>query len=157
MAEVCKYGLQRPFCSLCTRNATGPKPSRTLATQSRRLAHVVNNADAASIALGDVVAYLNAAQVRATYGAVAEVVGGIARSIGARLGGGAGRRAEASWVVNAETEMPTGFLSEHRHPALTANPHIIRTGEELRRRVVKWKAAGAPSRTTLGDPAEIKQ
>lgn len=104
-----------------------------------------------TVRLDDIVAYLNAAQVRATYGAVAKVVGGIAQSIGARLGGVAGRRPEASWVVNAETGLPTGFLPEQRHPALLKNMDVIASPDELRWRLAKWKAAGAPNRPATVD------
>ena len=132
MSENCKHGMDQRFCSLCSR-AASPKPSRP---PKSHLAPVFR--------LDDIVAYLNAAQVRATYGAVAEVVGGIAQSIGERLGGVAGRRSEASWIVNAETEMPTGYRLEQRHPALLKSRDIITSGDELRRRLAEWKAAGSP-------------
>jgi hypothetical protein len=106
--------------------------------------------------LDDIVSYLNAAEVRATYGAVAQLVGGIAQSIGARLGGLAGRRREASWVVNAKTGMPTAYLPEHQHPALLKSRDIITTGDDLRRRLAEWKAAGAPRRLTIGDTPDTQ-
>jgi hypothetical protein len=65
--------------------------------------------------LHEIVRFLNHEKVRATYGAVAELVGGIPQSIGARLGS---RRAEASWIVNAGSGMPTGYQIQERHPAL---------------------------------------
>jgi hypothetical protein len=74
---------------------------------------------------------LNAVQIRTTYGAVADLIGGIAQSIGARLGGLEGQRKEASWVVNAKTGLPTGYPPEHLHPALLKNSDIIATGDEL--------------------------
>jgi len=113
------------------------------------------NASSETVRLDDIVAYLNAAQIRATYGAVARVVGGIAQSIGARLGGVEGQRTEASWVVNAKTELPTSYLPENWHRALRKNRNIITSGEDLRRRVVEWKAAGAPSRSTTTVDAPI--
>src|SRR5437764_1167045 len=114
MAERCKHGIDRRFCSRCS-GASNREPSRppTQAPDSHRATK------AEVIRLDDIVAYLNAAQVRATYGAVADLVGGIAQSIGARLGGLGGRRKEASWVVNAKTGLPTNYPPEHLHPALT--------------------------------------
>src|ERR1700686_4430826 len=109
MTEVCKHGMDRRFCLLCTRVAAREPSSTTLASRASHLAYVFDNTDAEKLGLDDVVAYLNAAQVRATYGAVAALVGGIAQSIGAGPGGLEGRRWEASWVVNAETGLPTGY------------------------------------------------
>ena len=141
MSENCKHGMDRRFCSLCSRAAASTKPSRP---PKSHLAPVFDSTNAER--LDDIVAYLNAVQIRATYGAVAQVVGGIAQSIGARLGGVEGQRPEASWVVNSETGMPTGYLPEQQHPVLLSSTDIIRTGYELRRRLAEWKAAGAPSR-----------
>src|SRR3974390_2949583 len=105
--------------------------------------------------LEDVVAYLNAAQIRATYGAVADLVGGIAQSIGTRLGGSWGRRPEASWVVNARTGLPTDYRPHQRHPNLLRTPEVISTGVDLRRRVLDWQAAGRPnSPVTVVPPSQ---
>jgi hypothetical protein len=79
------------------------------------------------------------AQVRATYGAVAELVGGIARGIGARLTVLYSRSPEASWVVSAETGMPTGYALSERHPALLNKSEIIRSGRELEQRMTRWQ------------------
>jgi hypothetical protein len=89
--------------------------------------------------LDDIVRCLNDQQVRATYGAVAQVAGGLAQSIGARLGGAAGRRPEASWVVNAATGLPTGYQRSEMHPALNHRAEVLHTGEQLRRRLQRWK------------------
>jgi hypothetical protein len=147
MAERCKHGIDRRFCSRCSEDAAGREPSRS-PTQIRPTA---GNLNAETIRLDDIVAYLNAAQVRATYGAVAELVGGIAQSIGARLGS---RRREASWVVNAKTGMPTNYAPQHLHPALVLSRDIVTSGDELRRRVMEWKAAGAPNRPAAVDAPE---
>src|SRR5260221_14386968 len=120
MAERCKHGIDRRFCSRCS-GATSQHPTRR-PTQAPD-AHRATKAE--TIRLDDIVAYLNAAEVRATYGAVAELVGGIAQSIGGRLGGLAGRRKEASWFVNAKTGLPTNYPPEHLHPALTRSRDII--------------------------------
>jgi hypothetical protein len=84
------------------------------------------------ISLEDVVRYLNAAQIRATYGAVGEAIGVIARNVGARLGR---RRPEVSWVVSKASGWPTGFHSSEIHPALTRTSEIIGTAADLVRRV----------------------
>jgi hypothetical protein len=87
--------------------------------------------------LHEIVRFLNHEKVRATYGAVAELVGGIPQSIGARLGS---RRAEASWIVNAGSGMPTGYQIQERHPALLSKTEIISSGTELQRRLLRWRS-----------------
>lgn len=87
--------------------------------------------------LDDIVRCLNDQQIRATYGAVAEIVGGIAQSIGRRLGP---RRVEASWIVNASSGLPTGYQPNEMHQALQRRAEIITTGDELRRRLKQWRA-----------------
>jgi len=86
--------------------------------------------------LDEVLRFLNSEQIRATYGAVAGVVGGIPQSIGARLGH---RRPEASWVVNANTKLPTGYAPAEMHPALRRTQDVIESGSELRQRMARWK------------------
>jgi hypothetical protein len=86
--------------------------------------------------LNEILRFLNAAQIRATYGAVAGVIGGIPQSIGARLGH---RRPEASWIVNASTKLPTGYSPAEMHPALQRTSDVIESGSELRQRMAKWK------------------
>lgn len=68
----------------------------------------------------DMLDALNLHEVRATYGAVAEGVFGdrrTAQSVSGLLGQ---RRPCASWVVNAHTKEPTGYLDDLNHPA----PHV---------------------------------
>ena len=71
---------------------------------------------------------LNRTKTRATYGAVAEVIGGLARGVGQRLGH---RRPAASWVVNATSGLPSGYAPAEMHPDLRTAP-LVRTGNELR-------------------------
>ena len=71
---------------------------------------------------------LNAAGVRATYGAVGEVLGVRPQVVPRLLGE---RRPAASWVVNGTTGEPTGYASEEVDPRLPGT-HVIRTGNELR-------------------------
>ncbi len=82
--------------------------------------------------LGEIIRFLNQAKVRATYGAVARVLGVVPQSMGARLGP---HTIEASWIVNAKTGWPTGYAADEIHPDLTSNPEIITTSEGLRRRM----------------------
>jgi hypothetical protein len=139
MPDRCKHGMDSRFCSLC---ASASRPTR------RQTNAKVNTSTTGTYELRDIVRYLNEAQVRATYGAVAELVGGIARGIGARLTALYSRSPEASWVVSAESGLPTGYAASERHPALLKDRHIIKDGDELRRRLAEWKAAGAPNRPT---------
>ena len=48
----------------------------------------------------EILEFLNRHRVRATYGAVADLLGVLPRGVGAMLGE---KRPEASWVVNAQT------------------------------------------------------
>lgn len=130
LSTNCKHGLDARFCSMCA-----PKfPRRTPSALHRP-------SSARAVTLDDIVEYLNDQKIRATYGAVAQVVGGIAQSIGERLGGAFGRRPEASWVVNADTGLPTGYTVKQTHPALQSRTDIIRTGDELVRRMEAWQTA----------------
>jgi len=76
MADRCNHIIDRRFWSRCHGNTTSREPSRP-PEQARPS---VGGTDAETIRLDDIVAHLNAAQVRATDGAVAELVGGIAQS-----------------------------------------------------------------------------
>ena len=110
------------FCAICNKVSRGgfrssPGPSDTNLT--------------------DVLRFLNDARMRATYGAVASVLGVPSRSMGARLGA---RRPEASWVVNSETGLPTDYEQADWHPDLFAAPSVIRTGHELTLQLALWRA-----------------
>ena len=107
----------------------------TLALRMKR----ISEHDPEAIPLDDVVAYLNAVKVRASYGAVATLVGGGAQSVASRLGRSFGKRPEASWVVNAKTE---------------ESGEIITSADELRRRLAEWEAAGRPARPKMSVGAE---
>jgi len=71
---------------------------------------------------------LNSVAVRATYGAVGEVLGVRPQVVPRLLGA---RRPEASWVVNGTTGEPTGYAPDETDPRLPGT-HVIRTGDELR-------------------------
>jgi hypothetical protein len=110
------------FCSICNRpSLTGPRGSIGATT------------------LPAILAFLNAAQVRATYGAVGEALGIPARAMGARLGP---HSIEASWIVSAETGLPTGYSQNEVHPALMDKSDVIGSGLELVMRLAAWKAKG---------------
>ncbi len=84
---------------------------------------------------GTVLRFLGETRTRATYGAVGDVIGCVAKGVGAKLGE---RRPEASWVVNTETGLPTGYKPEEMHPALREREEIVDDGEELGRRLREW-------------------
>src|SRR5687767_13614825 len=92
---------------------------------------------ASGTGLGEIVEFLNAEQVRATYGAVAELLGIGSRSVGALLGD---RRPEMSWIVNQATGLPTDYNSAEVHPALLSKGDIISSGRELALKMSAWKA-----------------
>ena len=79
------------------------------------------------LTLDTILAALEDASQRATYGAVASVLGKTPRT----LMKGRTRDAHHSWVVNRNTGKPTGYEAELLHPALEQNPHIIDAREEL--------------------------
>jgi hypothetical protein len=62
-----------------------------------------------------------------TYGAVADLVGGHARSILQ----GRDRNRRHSWVVNQNTGMPTGYPTRRIHPAIAERPEILGTAAAL--------------------------
>ena len=86
-----------------------------------------------------ILAYLNAVPVRATYGAVGDVLGVRPQVVPRLLGT---RRPEASWIVNGSTGEPTGYTPEQVDPRL-AGTHVIRSGDELRR-CLEGHAAAEP-------------
>jgi hypothetical protein len=78
--------------------------------------------------LDDILERLERHRQRATYGAVAGIVGGNPQSpfIGRPF------TPRNSWVVNTDTDQPTGYDPSQLHPNLSDNPHVIRRTEELR-------------------------
>jgi hypothetical protein len=83
--------------------------------------------------LDQVLDLLNKHHQRATYGAVADLVGGHARSVLQ----GRKRNWRHSWVVNQDTGMPTEYPSGMIHPAIAERPEIIASSEELEAWVAK--------------------
>jgi alkylated DNA nucleotide flippase Atl1 len=116
----CVHGMDGRFCAICNRRSRGgPRGSDR------------------SISLTEVLRFLNDARTRATYGAVAGVLGMPPRSMGAML---RNRRAEASWVVNGVTGLPTDYEQSDWHPDLLASSEVIRTDTELMLRMALWRA-----------------
>lgn len=70
---------------------------------------------------------LNAHRQRATYGAVAAVIGAAPRT----LMSGRDRDQRHSWVVSRKTGQPTGYEPDQIHADLQAVPHVIESRDEL--------------------------
>jgi hypothetical protein len=81
-----------------------------------------------TINLDQVLDLLNKHHQRATYGAVAAVVGGHAQSVLQ----GRDRDWRHSWVVNRESGLPTKYPKGMIHPSIEHHERILSTGEELR-------------------------
>ena len=77
--------------------------------------------------LDGVLAALNHHQQRATYSAVAALLGQTPRL----LMHGRPRAQENSWIVSKTTGRPTGYADGDVHPQLTANETVLTTREEL--------------------------
>src|SRR5262245_30414226 len=108
----CIHGLDTRFCATCSRGNT---PASHKAAFGRA-------------GLEEILAFLNEEQVRATYGAVAEVLGVVPRSLSAALGP---RRPEASWIVSAENGLPTDYDQTDWHPELLSRAEVISSGRAL--------------------------
>ena len=94
-----------------------------------------------AVTVETVLAYLNREQIRATYAAVAAVVGICPPAMVRALGD---RRPEASWVVNAVLGMPTGYKPHQIHPELLRRPEIIMSSQELSERMKEGDARRSP-------------
>jgi hypothetical protein len=117
----CIHGMDGRFCAVCNRTS---KTSR---------------GTAGAVTLDEILAFLNAAQERATYSAVGALLGIAPRAMAAQLGDHAPER---SWVVSAGNGLPTDYSEADWHPALLQNPAVISSGIELALRLTAWKAKG---------------
>jgi len=72
---------------------------------------------------------LDRAHQRATYGAVAALLGTSPRT----LMQGRGRDQRHSWVVSRRSGEPTGYSADQMHPDLRTNPEIFESKEDLAR------------------------
>ena len=77
--------------------------------------------------LDEILDLLNRHHQRATYGAV----GAIVDRPPSFLMGGRPRDHRHSWIVNQETELPTGYGPEHMHPELRSRAKVLKTSQEL--------------------------
>ena len=84
----------------------------------------------------EILCYLNAKRIRATYGAVGCVIGVPPQSVGRYLGE---IRQEASWVVRKKDGQPTGYSARQKHPLLRCCQHVIVDCEDLRTRLQRSK------------------
>jgi predicted RNase H-like nuclease len=80
--------------------------------------------------INEILSYLNRHKIRATYGAVGDMLGIPAIAVGQRLGKIC---PEASWVVSASSGKPSGYTESDYHPALFEQEKILRRGDELRK------------------------
>jgi hypothetical protein len=82
-------------------------------------------------ALSPIVEQLERHRQAATYGAVAGVIGGVARFLMSNRP----RDHRHSWVVSKETQRPTGYRPSEMHPALIRSVEekgVIEMPEELK-------------------------
>jgi hypothetical protein len=114
--------LDSRFCAVCKRAGRSG---------------VSGSARAIDTSLTEILTFLNDARARATYGAVASVLGVPPRSMADMLGA---RRPEASWVVNPDTGLPLDYEQADWHPDLLATAHVIRTANELTLQLTLWRA-----------------
>lgn len=80
------------------------------------------------MSLEDIVDLLDRHGQRATYGAVAAVLGQSPRS----LLRGRERGRQFSWIVNRESGMPTGYKEDQIDPRLRESGPVLETDAELR-------------------------
>lgn len=89
---------------------------------------------------------LNQHHIRATYGAVGEVLGLPAIGVGRHLGN---PRPEASWIVSAATGKPSGYSEADCHPKLFSRPEVLRTGAQLQALMSKGKISPSPPKPKI--------
>src|SRR4051812_36758171 len=117
----CVHGIDSRFCAVCNKVSAFGRPRGAIG----------------SATLPEILEFLNAEQVRATYGAVGELLGVIPRAMGSRLGP---HTQERSWIVNGETGLPTDYSQSEIHPSLRRRNEIIDSGTGLVMRMTAWKA-----------------
>ena len=127
MSTNCKHGLDARFCSVCA-----PKTPRIPLRALHR------SSSTGSVSQDDIVGYLNDQKIRATYGAVAEVLA-VSPSQSARASAVRMIADRKPHWSSTETPLPTGYAVEQRHLALQSKIDIIRTGDDLVRRIDAWR------------------
>jgi hypothetical protein len=82
-----------------------------------------------SACFDQIIVLLDQHHQRATYGALAGIVGGIAQSVMKDRP----KVPQHSWIVSGDPpNLPTGYTSNQISPQLAERPHVLRTSEELR-------------------------
>jgi hypothetical protein len=117
----CVHGIDSRFCSVCNRTSKASRPRVAVG----------------SATLPEILEFLNAEQIRATYAAVGELLGIVPRAMSSQLGP---HTAERSWIVSAGTGLPTDYSPEEMHPSLLRADEIIGSGIALAMRLSAWKA-----------------
>lgn len=120
------HGIDSRFCAVCNNVSAFARPRGAVG----------------SATLAQILTFLNGEQVRATYGAVGELLGVMPRAMGAQLGP---HTQERSWIVNADTGLPTDYSQDETHPSLFRSAEIISSGMELALRMTAWKARSQSS------------
>jgi len=77
----------------------------------------------------EIIEKLDAARQRATYGALAGVVDGSARSVMS----GEEKNPRNSWIVSKRKHQPTGYTTREKHRDLAKNSLVLETPEALER------------------------
>jgi hypothetical protein len=81
----------------------------------------------ASQSIDSITEQLDRFRQRATYGAVAAVLGRSPRN----LMSGRSRRQRDSWIVSNKDGMPTGYEPDQVHPEIQSREVILRSGQDL--------------------------
>jgi hypothetical protein len=100
---------------------------------SQRLRSIITLKRQMTTRLDAILDLLNRHHQRATYGAVAGMLGVMPRSVMQ----GREKNKRHSWIVNQDTGLPTDYHDFLMHPALLEGDEVLRTVEEL----VEWVAA----------------
>ena len=82
------------------------------------------------LSLCDILKFLNTVKIRATYRAVARVLGIPERGQWRRILGPP--RHKTSWIVSQNNGRPSGYQEDQYHPCLFRTDEIIRCPEDLR-------------------------
>jgi hypothetical protein len=117
----CVHGIDSRFCAVCNRTGKTSRPRVAIG----------------SATLPEIVAFLNAEQVRATYRAVGDVIGVSPIAMNRTLGP---HTVEASWIVSAATGLPSEYGTDDMHPSLLRTDEIIDSGAALIMRITAWRA-----------------
>jgi hypothetical protein len=117
----CVHGIDDRFCAVCNRTSKTSRPRGAIG----------------SATLPEILAFLNAAELRATSRAVGDLIGVSPIAMGRALGP---HTVEASWIVSAATGLPTDYRKDEMHPSLLRTDEIIDTGTGLIMRMTAWKA-----------------